>query len=252
MAILLHQHQNYKLVHVVAAWSLNYNHSAITKEDVNGNKKFTIKSLIWHYPTMRSMKNVTVFTEDRAFALFFRPHPGGFDSSTVSTPGNLPSKAKKMLMPRGQSGGGTGHSWNWRMHYRRGLQTDYNTKNLYQAEKPSPSEPRNHQTLTWTNLTDDEPVPCKRDNWDQSILVLQKLWLETMTMKVSMPKSQKTLLIAVNFITSENENCIFLPQITLRLRSKGQWPIKLAFPAVQRQLIFRAFPKSDTPQNHLW
>ena len=168
---------------------------------------------------MRSMKNVTVFTEDGAFALFFRPHPRGFDSSRVPTPGNLPSKAKKMLMPRGQSGGGgTGHSWNWLMHYRRGLQTDYNTKNLYQAEKPSPSEPRNHQTLTWTNLSDDEPVPCKRDNWDQSILVLQKLWLETMTMKVSVQKSQKTLLIAVNFITSENENCVFLPDIFVPMR----------------------------------
>ena len=44
----------------------------------------------------------------RAFALFFRPHPGGFDSSRVPTPGNLPSKAKKMLMPRGQSGGALG------------------------------------------------------------------------------------------------------------------------------------------------
>ena len=97
-------------------------------------------------------------------------------------------------MPRGQSGGGTGHNWNWLMHYRRGLQTDYNTKNLYQAEKPSPSEPRNHQTLTWTNLSDDEPVPCKRDNWDQSILVSQKLWLETMTMKVSMQKKPKDTL----------------------------------------------------------
>ena len=26
---------------------------------------------------------------------FFRPHPGGFDSSRVPTPENLPSKAKK-------------------------------------------------------------------------------------------------------------------------------------------------------------
>ena len=41
------------------------------------------------------MKNVSVLTEDRAFALFFRPHPGGFDSLGVPTPGNLPSKAKK-------------------------------------------------------------------------------------------------------------------------------------------------------------
>ena len=38
---------------------------------------------------------------------------GGFDSSRVPTPGNLPSKAKKMLMPEGQPGGeGGGRSWN--------------------------------------------------------------------------------------------------------------------------------------------
>ena len=28
------------------------------------------------------MKNVAVLTEDVAFALFFRPHPRGFDSSS--------------------------------------------------------------------------------------------------------------------------------------------------------------------------
>ena len=48
--------------------------------------------------------------EDRAFALFFRPHPGGFDSSRVPTPGNLQSKTKKMLTPEGQPGGG-GEGW---------------------------------------------------------------------------------------------------------------------------------------------
>ena len=52
------------------------------------------------------MKNVAALTEDGAFALFFRPHRGGFDSSRVPTPGNLPSKAKKMLMPGGKPGGG--------------------------------------------------------------------------------------------------------------------------------------------------
>jgi len=41
--------------------------------------------------------------EDGAFALSFRLHPGRFDSSRVPTPGNLPSRAKKMLMP--------GESW---------------------------------------------------------------------------------------------------------------------------------------------
>ena len=41
-----------------------------------------------------------VLTKDGAFTLFLRPHPGGFDSSRVPTPGNLPSK--KMLMLGGQ------------------------------------------------------------------------------------------------------------------------------------------------------
>ena len=50
------------------------------------------------YSTVQSMKTVAVLTEDRAFALFFRPHPG-----------NLPSKTKKkMPMPEGQAGGGVG------------------------------------------------------------------------------------------------------------------------------------------------
>ena len=71
-------------------------------------KNCTIKFLKRYYSTMRSMKNVAVFTEDGAFAFFFRPHPGGFDSSRVPTPGNLPSKAKKMLMPGCQPGGALG------------------------------------------------------------------------------------------------------------------------------------------------
>ena len=73
-------------------------------------KSRTLKYLKWHYSTVRSMKNVAALTEDGAFALFFRPHPGGFDSSRVPTPGNLSSKAKKMLMPGGQPGGG-GKCW---------------------------------------------------------------------------------------------------------------------------------------------
>ena len=59
-----------------------------------------------------TMKNVAVLTEDGALALFFRPHPGDlFDSSRVPTPGNLPSKAKKMIMPGGQPCGGGGGGW---------------------------------------------------------------------------------------------------------------------------------------------
>ena len=48
---------------------------------------------------------VAVLTEDGAFAAFFRPHPGGFKSSRVPTPGNLPSKAKKNANARGSARG---------------------------------------------------------------------------------------------------------------------------------------------------
>ena len=37
----------------------------------------------------------------RGICSLFHPHPEGFDSSRVPTPGNLPSKAKKVLMPGG-------------------------------------------------------------------------------------------------------------------------------------------------------
>ena len=67
-------------------------------------KNRTLKSLKWNYSTVRSMKNVAVLTENGAFVLLFRPHPGGFDGSKVPTPGNLPSKAQKVPMPGGQPG----------------------------------------------------------------------------------------------------------------------------------------------------
>ena len=57
---------------------------------------------------MRPVKNVAVLTEDGAFALFFRPHSEGIDSSRVPTPGNLPSKEKKRARAGGQPGGGGG------------------------------------------------------------------------------------------------------------------------------------------------
>ena len=74
-------------------------------------KNRTLKCLKRHYSTVQSMKNVAVLTEDGAFALFFRPHPGGFDSSRVPTHENLPSKAKKMLMPGVSPGGGGKRGW---------------------------------------------------------------------------------------------------------------------------------------------
>ena len=41
----------------------------------------------------------------RGICPLFSSHPEGFDSSRVPTPGNLSSKAKKLLMPGGQPGG---------------------------------------------------------------------------------------------------------------------------------------------------
>ena len=54
-------------------------------------KNRTLKCLRKHYSTVQSMKNVAVLTEEEAFAFFSRPHLEGFDSSRVSTLGNLPS-----------------------------------------------------------------------------------------------------------------------------------------------------------------
>ena len=53
------------------------------------------RTLKWHYWTVRSIKNVALLTEDGAFALFFRPHPGGFDSSRVPTPEICHPRQKK-------------------------------------------------------------------------------------------------------------------------------------------------------------
>ena len=69
-------------------------------------KNRTLKYLKWHYSTVQSMKNVAVFTEDGAFALFFRPHRGGFAAHQESPPPlEFAIQAKKMLMPGSQPGG---------------------------------------------------------------------------------------------------------------------------------------------------
>ena len=68
------------------------------------------------YLTVQSVESVAVLMEDGAFALFFRPHPGGLDSSRVFAPGEFAIQGKKMLMPgvsqRGWGGGGAGRRWN--------------------------------------------------------------------------------------------------------------------------------------------
>ena len=65
----------------------------LQKKTLIETKNRTLKCLKWHYSTVQSMKNV--LTEDGAFALFFRPHPGGFDSSRVPTPREFAIQGKK-------------------------------------------------------------------------------------------------------------------------------------------------------------
>ena len=68
-------------------------------------KNRTLKCSKWHYSTVRAMKNVAVLTGDGAF--FLSPPQGIWQlKSPHATPGNLPSKAKKMLMPGGGGAGG--------------------------------------------------------------------------------------------------------------------------------------------------
>ena len=96
------------LIRILALWQ---------RKTLLETKNRTLKCLKRHYSTVQSMKNVAVLTEDGAFALCFRPHPGEFDRSRVPTPGNLPSKARKMLMPGVQPGnGGGGGGLAWLMH----------------------------------------------------------------------------------------------------------------------------------------
>ena len=64
-----------------------------------------------HYSTVWSMKTVAVLTADRAFALFLRPHPEGFDTQESQTPGICHSRQKNAnawgsVRVRGGAGGG--------------------------------------------------------------------------------------------------------------------------------------------------
>ena len=64
------------------------------------------------------MKNIAVLTEDGAFALFFPPHPWGFDSSRIPNPREFAFRGKKNANAQGVSteGRGAGRRWNWLMH----------------------------------------------------------------------------------------------------------------------------------------
>ena len=78
----------------------------LQRQTLNETRNHTLKFLKWHYSTVRPMETVAVLMED-----------GGFDSSRVFAPGNLPFKAKKVANAQGSArggggGGGAGRSWN--------------------------------------------------------------------------------------------------------------------------------------------
>ena len=68
-------------------------------------KNRTLKCLKWHYLIVRSMKNVAVLTEDRAFALFFRPTPGDLTVQESLPPG-ICHPRQKNANARGSARGG--------------------------------------------------------------------------------------------------------------------------------------------------
>ena len=59
----------------------------LQRKTLTETKNRTLKCLKWHYSTVRSMKNVAVLTEDGAFALFFRLHPGDLTAQESPPPG---------------------------------------------------------------------------------------------------------------------------------------------------------------------
>ena len=71
-------------------------------------KQSHIKMLKCHYSTVWSMKNVAVLTVDRAFALFLRPHPEGFDTQESPPPGICHSRQKNANARGSARDGGDG------------------------------------------------------------------------------------------------------------------------------------------------
>ena len=53
-------------------------------------KNCTLKCLKWHYSTVRSVKNVAVLMEDRAFALFPHPREFAIQGKNCQCPGVTP------------------------------------------------------------------------------------------------------------------------------------------------------------------
>ena len=71
-------------------------------------KNRTLKYLKRDHSTVRSIKNVEVLTEDEAFALFFRPHPGNLTAQESPPPGICHPRQKNANTRAREGGGGGG------------------------------------------------------------------------------------------------------------------------------------------------
>ena len=84
----------------------------LQRETLTDLKNRTLNCLKWHFSTARrSIKTTAMLIEDGGICPLFRPHRGAFGSLSFPTPGNLPSNAKKLLMPVALPGG-HGRTWN--------------------------------------------------------------------------------------------------------------------------------------------
>ena len=83
---------------------------------------------------------IWIITYSGAFAVYFRPYRGAFDSLSAPAPENLPSIRKKSQIPRGQppgGWGGAGRSWNWLMHNEQnfGLEKNNNLISMHDCAR---------------------------------------------------------------------------------------------------------------------
>ena len=84
---------------------------------MSSRREVLIRIALLQRKTLIETKNRTlkwystpVLTEDAAFVLFFRPHPGDLIAQESPPPGICHSRQKKKPMPRGQPGGVGGWS----------------------------------------------------------------------------------------------------------------------------------------------
>ena len=144
---------------------------------------------------------------------FFSSPPGGFDSSKVPTPGNLPSKAKKNANAQGSTWRGLGAGGiDWCIILERNI--------LHRADSLNICTPKNRKHLRLHSRT---------------IMALDHSRLGLLTLKILANKSEgvQTNLLHFLYITSE------VKQYYLSYRPQTEYGISLFFKKNSTQSIFR-------------